>query len=401
MIIDLIGFSIIAIIVGFFTYKYWDNVIREFNSNIKTRFFSIVLGILSTAFLFFIIKLIATASEKWKLDEYLVKNDFLSLGLKVGFTVIITAILIIIYRAELRERAVSTLDEMNARYKELSGHSIAFFNQVFKFRDSIEENNILRFVLKNYSEFGESGKFVISLNTYFDIVTSFLKQGYRLTSVNSTLIPFWYAPITTDESVLEYTNYFKAHEKEIMYCRVTYYQNDDWKKKTVGMIYNDLINSEHGIEYTITWLVTLLSNIPFAHGEIMDLLEIEEGVNYLKQPSSNRTIQQVKKIADNKSDLERLNKYVSEKSAEMTNSVMEKFKESMGVEGCYSCSKTQFEDKFGKIITEIGYFEKGDSVFAVNLLGKISDSITLQIISDKEDLKKIKNKIIDLKHSNA
>ncbi|HWZ22077.1 MAG TPA: hypothetical protein VNW06_05455, partial [Cytophagaceae bacterium] len=241
----------------------------------------------------------------------------------------------------------------------------------------------------------------VSLKTYFGIVISFIKQGYSLTSVNSTLIPFWYSPETIDESVLEYTNYFKLHEKTINYSRVTYYQNNEWRDDTVGMIYKDLLNSEGAEEYAITWIITLLSNTNFFHTEIQNVISFEENINYLKQPGSNETIKKIKEVVNDKNKLNQFSSLINSHSKKMTELVMSKFRSSMGEQGCYSCSKTQYEDIFGKFIKEIGYFKKGDSAFAINLIGKLSDTVTLQIISDKEDLQEIKTNIDQLIRLNA
>jgi hypothetical protein len=375
---------------------------KKIGLNLRTRFFSIMLGLIASATILFIVHILLDFVPKWEWLAKLMKDEAYSYLTKTAFAVIFTTIFVLVFEIASEISAKVTLDEMNKRYKDLSIHAIMYFQSIFQFRDSLEDNIVLSAVLKNYSALGEKKQFVVSLNTYLELVISFLKQGYSLTSINSTLIPFWYSPQTIDDdSVSEYTSYFKLHEKKIDYCRITYYQNSEWKDDTVGMIFKDLLNSEGEAEYAITWLITLLSNTGYSDSEIKSLIDFEENINYLKQSANNDTIKKIKEISADQAKRVQFTGIVISHSKKINEAVMLKFKESMGEKGSHWCWKAQYETKFGKFIKEIGYFEKDKSAFVINLIGRLSDTVTLQIISEQQQLGEIKQSIDNLKELNA
>ena len=409
---DLISYlNLISIVISILLYFYLLYVFRRgihqnIVKNLNSRFFSIILGVVASVVVLFIahlvLKLIPDNSE----ISIILKDEGYSYLIKTLFAILVTTTLIIVFHIELKARAEETLNIMNAKYKELSVYAILYFQSIFKLNDSFEENIILNAVLKNYIDFGNDKKIIVSQRAYLlDIVLAFVEKGYELTSVNSTLIPFWYSPINNDESVLEYTNYFKSNHQNIEYTRITYYHKDsdiDWEADTVGLIYRDLLNSEGGPEYAITWLITLLSKTFLE--DVNFPIDFEKNINYFKMQDVNDTVRQIKEIANDVNKCNAFTAYVNSKSNEITKKVKYLFIQSMGEKGCYSCSRNQYDSVFESAdnnVTEIGYFKKTGSEFAIFLIGKPSETVVLQVITEKGKLLDIKNKINELKGVNG
>lgn len=405
MILELLSMSIPLGFVIYIAYRYRIQIKNDISGNLKSRFFSIILGAIASVLILFVFHCAILFLDKIGFSPDLLKDEEKSFLIKTALTVLIATIFIIVFKFELEERAKATLEEMNKRYKELSGYAVKYFEQMYNFRDSFEDNLIFNEVIKNQQILGREKKFVISLSTYLDIIVKFLENGYELKSINSTKLPFWFSSDETDKPVIGYRDFLAKHkERKDKLTRITYYKDKEWIDNTVGCIYIDMLKSEKTKEEVVKWILTLISNIDYHRADFTALLgyEIEKDINFIILRDDKKYIGKIKELCEAEATFKKFDEYIREHSPDMTKVVNTTFKQIMGENGCYHCDVSKFEGRFFDDEKEVGYFRKDDSQFALKIIGAISSTVTLQIITDNDAVAKISENIESLiKESHA
>ncbi len=337
----------------------------------------------------------------------------------IGAIVAIIAAIVVstLFRREAEEKAAIIQKKIDNQYAKVGKDAVDYLGKLFDLRDSVEETYIMHMIVNDYRDLSQHSFVLVSFDTYLKVVMKFLREGYHLVSVNKTLLPFWYAPVSSNNSTEEYMSFFnselsfKKKKRGITYERITYYSTEEWENDTVRMIFDDLTNGEGGREYALKWLATLIKKIGYNVQDV-DLSEslslTISGINNYLRTTNKGINDKFKEEANDENWSILKEKLTGEFSGqtinhfkEINNLVKEKYCQSFGKEGVKSCSSSIFYDTFwdwgGDMPTEIGYFTKGTNKFALVVVGEVSQALKLQIVTQANKLEQLHSRIQGLK----
>lgn len=337
----------------------------------------------------------------------------------IGAIVAIIAAIVVstLFRREAEEKAAIIQKKIDNQYAKVGKDAVDYLGKLFDLRDSVEETYIMHMIVNDYRDLSQHSFVLVSFDTYLKVVMKFLREGYHLVSVNKTLLPFWYAPVSSNNSTEEYMSFFnrelsfKEKKRGITYERITYYSTEEWENDTVRMIFDDLTNGEGGREYALKWLATLIKKIGYSvqdidlseslsltiHGINNYLRTTDKGINdKFKEEGNDKNWSILKAKLTGEFSGQKINHF-----KEINNLVKEKYCQSFGEEGVKSCSSSIFYDTFrdwvGDMPTEIGYFTKGTNKFALVVVGEVSQALKLQIVTQADKLEQLHCRIQGLK----
>ena len=376
-----------------------------YKSKKKTYRITILLKSISTIIIAFLLK-------------YFISGLFRMLGIDGSYdevtTILVSLILaffiFLLFQQGMSEQVDEVTDKIEKKYKDYSAYTTLYFEHLFGMNNSIEKEFVFRNVLNNHKKLAESQEYLITFNSYLDIVVNFLNQGYELVSVNSTLIPYWYAPTNFEVSATRtYIKSLKNYKSRV--TRLTYYDSDglndskEWWEDAVKKIFEDLADGEKGgKEYAIKWIATLYRAIEKEPDdqEVRLLMGLQEDNKVKGYTFLEGDFECIKQTANDENRWEKVLKYVRDNSKELTTFIISQYEKEMGT--AHHCTADIFRNKFiDDNPMEIGLFKKGkDCPLTVLLLGNVSQAVIIKVITDKkkneEYEKKIKELLNDSKH---
>jgi hypothetical protein len=304
------------------------------------------------------------------------------------------------------------LNKIEDKYENISCNSNHLF-KIFHLNDggsfsNVAHNIFFNKLIESYYHNGENRKYCISINTYYEIIKSFVEIGYNIKIINGILLPFWYIPKEKDEALKSYTEFCKNNT--FFYDRVTYYQDydgDEWKNNTVKMIFDDLLTSEKSDDVAVRWLITLISSIEELRNKFGN--DIEKIINdELKKEFDYLHYHNVQFAAIIKNNIKNVIKFLEKEyddttvSCEMTAIINDLFFKDMQGKNKFvkkSIIDSRFAAEFNEDeinfedVTEVGYYykdDKEDYQFVMFLNGSnTGPSVEIEIITNKEKIGKI------------
>ncbi|WP_461257888.1 hypothetical protein [Treponema sp. R80B11-R83G3] len=320
-------------------------------------------------------------------------------------------------RQTIESAAEVSIEKIEDKYKNIFCNSTNLFN-IFQLNDggnfyNIAHNIFFNKLIESYSNNGKNRKYYFPIDTYYEVIKSFLGIGYKVKIINGLLLPLWYVPKEKDEILTQYIDFCK--EKAELYERVTYYQDyngDSWKDNTVKMIYLDLLYSEKSDDVAVRWLITLIAKISKLKKEFGKDIEkklgeeLKENFNYLQYDKKqfNETINNNIKTIDDYLDQVYNNTTISRKMTEIINDLFYKemkkknnFVKKSDIQAKFDKSLINFED-----VTEVGYYYKEKDgkeydQFVMLLNGSnTGPSVEIEFITDKEKIAKIQKILSEL-----
>ena len=327
----------------------------------------------------------------------------------VGITTMLTSNANRYQRKTIESSTDVALRKIEIKYKGISCDSPNFF-EILQFNDggsfyNVAHNIFFNILIKSYYKNGKNRKYCITIDTYYEIIKTYLSIGYKLKTINALLLPFWYAPKEQNKALTDYTKFCK--EKAEFFERVTYYQDydkGDWKNNTVKMIYEDLLYSDKSDDVAVRWLITLIAKISTLKStfgreieEILGIDEIKESINYfqLNKTGFNDAIKDnIEKVAAFL-DKQDGGTTISRKMTSIINDLFyndmkgkNKFVAKSDIVAMFDKEVINFED-----VTAVCYYYKEDVTddqFVVFLNGSnTGPSVEIEIVTDEDRITKI------------
>jgi hypothetical protein len=309
----------------------------------------------------------------------------------------------------------ATLSKIENKYKGITCDSTNLF-KVFQLNDgscfySVAHNIFFRILIKSYYNDGENRNYCITIDTYYELIKTYLSMGYKMKTINGLLLPFWYAPKEKDKILVDYTDFCK--QKTELIERVTYYQdykNNEWKDNTVRMIYEDLLTSEKSDDVAVRWLITLILKISKLKNAFGRQLEGILGIQ-LKGVINYFLYNELEFIDIIKKKIDKVTKFLDSKSGgivisrQMTSIINDLFLEDMkgrnkfiaksDIVAMFAKDVINFED-----VTAVCYFYReslADEQFVILLNGNnTGPSVEIEIVTKEDRINKIQTVITDL-----
>lgn len=363
--------------------------IIEANKNKKKLFkFTVALKALTAVFL----GVIVLTGIKAILPDSCKNNEQLISLAQISCSALVAICLYKLYIEGTDEQIDDILKKIDSKYGDGNAYASLYFRHLFEKPHSFEKELVLKEMLNNHKILAENQTYLVSFDTYLNIVVSLLKNGYSLISVNSTLLPYWYVPVNFDiVATKDYINSLKEYRNCVK--RITYCEEENWWNNSVKMIFDDLADGERGKKYAIEWLATLYRAVGKEPSKDKELIGLDDSNKYFNYDFRNNKNEQIEN-ATNK-QWEQIESFVATNSVELTNFIKKKYEQEMGTADY--CLTKQYHILFPDKPTEIGLFKKGNDVpITIFLLGNVSQVVKIKIITDKEENSKYEKDINNL-----